>query len=108
MPCRPSLPGGSPTPSPSSSTRTRSHRGHWRRDTRSPSAGEDCPLDPVRGGPRILVLPDTDHGPAAFTQDVVDFGVPFRIPLQLLTPEFRVGARQCPVLGAAMPEATVD
>lgn len=58
--------------------------------------------------PAQLVLPDANHFPTAFPQSGIHAAVASPVGRDLVAPERRVGLRLGGVLGAAVPETTVD
>lgn len=63
---------------------------------------------PSGGFLRLDMLPDPEHPPPLLRGHPIGFLVPLLVPLELRYPVVRVSGRDRPMLGAAMPEATVD
>jgi hypothetical protein len=59
----------------------------------------------VRGG---LVLPDSDDLPSRISESSIRIAVAALVRVDLLAPPFGVGLRPAGVIGASVPEASVD
>ena len=57
---------------------------------------------------RIFVLPHSDDLPACYFESPVRVDIALLVGFDLLTPKFSVAFRGCAMLGAAVPEATID
>ena len=54
------------------------------------------------------MLPDARNPPGQFGEPLVRVPIASRIPIKFPSPPVRVGARQDAVVGAAMPEASIN
>ena len=63
------------------------------------------PGDDEVGG---LVLPNPNHSPSSFDEQLVGVGVPLPVASDFVGPERRVGPRDGVMLGATVPETAVD
>lgn len=54
------------------------------------------------------MLPDPKDGPTVPRKSLVDLAIPFDVSGKLRLPVGRVGARNVPVVRAAVPEAAID
>ncbi len=77
--------------------------------TRQSAADADRLLDVLGNIVSVLVLPAADDGPASGAEPLIGVSIPLLIALDFLRPVPAVGSMNAPaVLGAAVPEASVD
>ena len=82
-------------------------RGHVNRLGANLQGGADGLLHPVGHGLRVLMFPESQHGPAGLLQVVGGFGVPGDVAGDLVGPVLGVGGGLGVVLGAAVPVTAV-
>lgn len=72
------------------------------------SPGSDDTLQRVTHLDRILVLPESQNGPAEGVQMLVGSSIPLDVPTKFLGPPLSIRLRNAQMLRAGVPEATID